>query len=112
MTSKLTIFIITSVAISILFYFLYNKIKRYKIYKKVLEDNNEDYTSTAKNIADSISKARVLYKEYIIKVHPDRFPNDPVKQKRASELSSMLTESKRNYKKLLQISKLIDDEMN
>jgi hypothetical protein len=93
-------------------YLIYKKIKKNKLRKRVLADGTDDYAATAKNIALSISQSKVLYKKLITKVHPDRFPNDLEKQKRAEEISAMLTEAKRNYSKLVEIEEVIEKELN
>ena len=69
--------------------------------RRVLADGNSDYSGTAKNIALSISKSKQLYKDLIVKVHPDRFQDD-LKEK-ATELSAKITKSKRNYDELLSL---------
>ncbi len=92
-------------------YLIYKKVKKNILRKKVLADGTDDYAGTAKNIALSISQSKALYKKLISKVHPDRFPNDIEKQKRAEEISAMLTEAKRNYNKLLEIEQLIETEL-
>jgi hypothetical protein len=71
-----------------------------KIRKKILADG-ETYSKTAKNIANSISKSKFLYKKLIVKVHPDRFfENEKII---ANELSSRITKSKKNYDDLLKL---------
>ncbi len=91
---------------------IYKKVKKNILRKKVLADGTDDYAGTAKNIALSISQSKALYKKLISKVHPDRFPNDIEKQKRADEISAMLTEAKRNYSRLIEIEQLIENELN
>ena len=93
-------------------YLIYKKVKKNILRKKVLADGTDDYVGTAKNIALSISQSKALYKKLITKVHPDRFPNDIEKQKRAEEISAMLTEAKRNYNRLIEIEQLIENELN
>jgi hypothetical protein len=75
-----------------------NKVKR-DLKRRILADGNPAYGDTAKNIALSISMSKKLYKELIVKVHPDRF-QDELKVK-ATELSARITKSKRNHDELV-----------
>ena len=111
MSKKIFIISIILFAVVLVIIFIIKKIKRKRLVSKILSEGEGDYAITAKNIAQSISQSKVLYKELITKVHPDRFPNDPIKQERASKISAMLTEAKRNYNKLLEISILIENEL-
>ena len=73
-----------------------------KLRKRVFEDRTEDFESTARNIANSISKSKALYKELIIKIHPDKFLDKETKLI-ATELSSRITKSKRNFDELVKL---------
>jgi hypothetical protein len=88
------------------------KRKKSILRKKVLADGTNDYTSTAKNIANSISKSRELYKELIVKVHPDRFQDE--RRILATELSAKITKAKRNYDELsllkIEVATFLNDE--
>jgi hypothetical protein len=86
--------------------------KKRKLRKKVLASGTDDYRGTAIDIALSISKAQTLYKELITKSHPDRFPTDTVKQARAAEITALLTDAKRNYRKLIEIQNIINNDLN
>lgn len=91
---------VTLLALGFLAFLAIRKIiKRHKIRKKLLEDGETDINETAKNIAQSISKARSLYKSLIITVHPDRF--EERYREEANELASRITRSKRNYSALM-----------
>lgn len=70
--------------------------------RKILADNDSNYSDTAKNIAMSISKSKILYKNLIAKVHPDKFfhHKDKIKNEKVAELASRITKSKRNYDEL------------
>ena len=62
--------------------------------KKVLEqDANVDLSENIKNIKNSISKSKVLYKSLIKKIHPDKFQEEEIKEK-ATLLSQRITKSK------------------
>jgi hypothetical protein len=77
------------------------KRKKAILRKKVLAEGIDDYANTAKNIANSISKGRALYKELITKVHPDRFTDE--RKIIATELSAKITGSKRNFDELTRL---------
>jgi uncharacterized protein YxeA len=78
--------------------------------KKVLADGTNDYIGTAQNIANSISKSKTLYKELIVKVHPDKYNDD--KKEMATELAARITKAKRNYDELTLLKKEVEDFLN
>lgn len=84
-----------------------NKIRKNKLRKKILADGPSNYGEVAENIALSISKSKSLYKELIVKVHPDRFLED--KKEKANELASRITKSKRNFEELSRLKIEVDD---
>jgi len=98
--------VISVFTLSLSVYFITKNIKRYKLRKRVLADNKNDYSDTARNIALSISKAKLLYKELIVKVHPDRFSGIKVEQ--ANILSAKITESKRDYNALILLKEEVE----
>lgn len=61
------------------------------------------------NVVDSIVKARALYKQLVIKAHPDK---NPEKRELAEEITQQLTSNKRNYQELLRIKKIIEEQLN
>jgi uncharacterized membrane protein YhiD involved in acid resistance len=79
--------------------------------KKILAEGNEDYKVTAQNIANSISKSKDLYKELIVKIHPDRFQDE--RRVVATELSAKITTARRNYNELsllkIEVEKFLDE---
>jgi hypothetical protein len=77
--------------------------KKSSLKRKILEEDIS-YSEEAKNIINSISKSKSLYKELITKVHPDIFADVDDKQK-ATELSSSITENKHNYNELSKLKK-------
>ena len=96
--------IIASISVAVLLlsvaFILYKKNKRKRdLKRRVLADGNSDYSGTAKNISLSISKSKQLYKDLIVKVHPDRFQDD--RKENATELSARITKAKRNYDELI-----------
>ncbi|GAA4932842.1 hypothetical protein GCM10023314_01540 [Algibacter agarivorans] len=84
--------------------------KRAKLRRKILNDG-DDYKSSAKNIVDSISKSKTLYKELITAVHPDKF-QDTGKRKKATDLASRITKSKKNYNDLVQLKGEVSEFLN
>ena len=95
--------------IFIILYFQKIKFKR-RLRNKVLQDGTSDYKGVAENIALSIAKSRNLYKELIIKVHPDRFLDS--KKEIATELSSRITKAKKNYSELLHLKEEVENFLN
>lgn len=96
--------------IPIIVKFIINRRKKSKLRKLVLEDSSNDYTNTAKNIANSIAKSRQLYKELIIKIHPDRFLDD--RKVKATELSARITKAKRNFDDLSNLKIEVENFLN
>jgi hypothetical protein len=83
-----------------------NKRRKNKLRKKILADGPSNYGEVAENIALSISKSKALYKELIVKVHPDRFLEE--KKDMANELASKITKSKRNFEELSKLKTEVD----
>jgi DnaJ-domain-containing protein 1 len=75
--------------------------ERAKLKRSILNDS-DDYKLSTKNIVDSISKSKSLYKELITSVHPDKFQEIEQKNK-ATELASRITKSKKNYNDLVEL---------
>lgn len=90
--------------------FIIKQRKKSILRKKVLADGTNDYEGTAKNIANSISKSRSLYKELITKVHPNNFNDDRIEL--ATELSSKITKAKRNYEELIKLKIEVEEFIN
>lgn len=111
---KIYIFEITGILFLIFtfWFLLISKKRRAKLIlkRKILADIDSSYLDTAKNIAMSISKSRVLYKNLIAKVHPDKFfhHKDKIKNEKVAELASRITKSKRNYDELCKIEIEVD----
>lgn len=80
--------------------------ERKKLRKKILLEG-DSYSFTAENITNSISKSKELYKDLIIKVHPDRF--EEKYKKEATELSSKITKNKKDYHSLLELKKEVEE---
>ena len=63
------------------------------------------------NTMTSIFHSQKLYNTLKIVCHPDRFAPDVEKQQTADKLFQELTENKTNYKKLLEIKDLAENEL-
>lgn len=74
-----------------------------KIFTPKKRDNEE------LNVINSIANAKRLYKELIVKAHPDKHPNN-------IELAQFLTEeinnSRYNYNELVKLEKMIKEKLN
>lgn len=60
------------------------------------------------NVVDSIVKARKLYKELSLAVHPDRHPD---RRKTAESLMRRVTANKHNYSELLKLKTEIEENL-
>lgn len=60
------------------------------------------------NIVDSIVKAKKLYKELIVRAHPDRNPNNI---ELAKSLSQLIVQNKFNYEELMKIKEIINEKL-
>ncbi len=98
--------IVIAFLILLSFFVIRNKRRKNKLRKKILADGPSNYGEVAENIALSISKSKALYKELIIKVHPDKFSED--KKEMANELASKITKSKRNFEELAKLKIEVD----
>lgn len=89
-------------------YFLYKKRKTKRdLKRKLLAEGNGDYSETAKNMVQSISKCKHLYKKLIVRVHPDKFLDERVVM--ANDLTARITKAKRNYNELVELEKEVKD---
>lgn len=64
------------------------------------------------NVINSSFHATTLYDKLIKKCHPDRFPNDELKQKVAADLSAEIGKNKHNIKKLEEIMQIAERDLN
>lgn len=86
--------------------FFIERRKKSELRKKILSEEIS-YADTAENITKSISHSNKLYKELITKVHPDLFKES--NKIYATELSSKITENKKNYNELLKLKIEVED---
>lgn len=89
--------------------YLEKKRHRRDLRRKILSKSGS-YEEMADNITKSITKSRDLYKLLITKVHPDRFIDE--KKTIATELSSRITENKKDYAELLKLKEEVDLFLN
>jgi len=68
--------------------------KKSELKRKVMAEGNVDFQNTV----NSMFNAEPLYKELIVKCHPDRFAPDEAKMAIANELSMQITKNKQNIK--------------
>ena len=81
---------------------MFNFFKRmFRRHKKVVEHNEV-------NVVDSIVKARKLYKELILKAHPDKNPDNV---DLAKTLSQQVTENRYNYAELKKLQQIINEKL-
>lgn len=60
------------------------------------------------NVVEGISKAKKLYKELILKSHPDRHPE---KEELAKDITEQININRYNYRELLKLKERIDNEL-
>lgn len=60
------------------------------------------------NVVESIAGAKALYKELILKAHPDK---NPMKIELAQELSELINVNRFNYQELLKLKKRVENEL-
>ena len=82
--------------------------KRSDIKKQVLAEGDIDFS----NLVNSSFNAAGLYKELLIKCHPDRFAPDTEKMTIANELSAMVTKNKHDIKRLEELKEEAKHRLN
>lgn len=80
----------------------------FRILKALFNHNKKVIEHNEVNVVDSIVKARKLYKELIIKAHPDRNPNNI---ELAKTLSQQITENRYNYAELKRLQHIINNKL-
>lgn len=98
-------------AIILLFLFSGKKTKYDKI-RNIKEEVKGEGQINFDNIIISISQAEKLYKELIIKCHPDRFPLDEEKNKIATDITERIGKSKHDYKSLEALKEEAKNKLN
>ena len=60
------------------------------------------------NVVESIGKAKALYKDLIVKAHPDRNPKNV---ELATSITDQLNINRYNYRELLKLKTIIETEL-
>lgn len=60
------------------------------------------------NVVEGISKAKKLYKELILKSHPDKHSE---KEELAKEITELVNNNRYNYRELLKLKERIENEL-
>jgi len=98
--------------IIITLYFTHNKKKKLLSKKELFIKNAKESEVDFGNIINSSFNVKPLYDELKTKCHPDRFPNDKIKNKIALELFQDISKNKTNYKKLMEIKEIAINKLN
>jgi hypothetical protein len=70
--------------------------------------SKQDYKDESLNVVASIGKAKSLYKDLIVKAHPDKLPNQ---SELATTLTELINKNRYNYSELLKIKNRIETEL-
>ena len=73
------------------------------------QNNSKNLNNETFNVVQSISKAKILYKNLIIKAHPDK---NLEKINLATELTRLINLNKFNYRELLLLEERINLELD
>lgn len=65
-------------------------------------------THEEENVVESIVKAKKMYKELILKAHPDRHTD---KSELAQSITERINQNRYNYQELLKLRDLIENEL-
>ncbi|MDE5609581.1 MAG: hypothetical protein K2I66_04255 [Bacteroidales bacterium] len=79
-----------------------------RLVKKKALSENVDFD----NIVNSAFHAKALYDQLKVKCHPDRFVNEPARERLALELSQQISKNKNNVRELQIIKQRAIDELN
>lgn len=77
-------------------------------FKKLFRKKNNESIKESINVVESIGKAKSLYKDLIVKAHPDKHPNQ---SELATTLTELINKNRYNYSELLNIKKRIETEL-
>lgn len=77
-------------------------------FRKILHRKNLEIPDESINVVASIGKAKALYKDLIIKAHPDRNPNNV---ELATSITDQLNSNRFNYRELLRLKTIIETEL-
>lgn len=77
-------------------------------FRRVFHRKNSEIPDESINVVESIGKAKTLYKDLIIKAHPDRNPNNV---ELATSITDQLNINRFNYRELLRLKTIIETEL-
>lgn len=76
--------------------------------KRLFHKKENESVKESINVVASIGKAKSLYKELIVKAHPDKHPNQ---LELATTLTELINKNRYNYSELLKIKNRIESEL-
>jgi hypothetical protein len=76
--------------------------------KRLFHKKENESVKESINVVASIGKAKSLYKELIVKAHPDKHPNQ---LELATTLTELINKNRYNYSELLKIKNRIETEL-
>lgn len=88
-------------------FFFQKSLQRRELRRKIKQDSELNIKHLAQNITSGIKSNDNLYKELIVKIHPDKFPE--IYKSEATSLSSKLNKARHNYNKLTKLKVEIHD---
>ena len=77
-------------------------------FRRVFHRKNSEIPDENINVVESIGKAKTLYKDLIIKAHPDRNPKNV---ELATSITDQLNSNRFNYRELLRLKTIIETEL-
>lgn len=77
-------------------------------FRKILHRKNLEIPDESINVVESIGKAKALYKDLIIKAHPDRNPKNV---ELATSITDQLNSNRFNYRELLKLKTIIETKL-
>jgi len=91
------------ITIIVLLLAMFNQNRKIKFFK-------EQYSSELKGVGGSdlfenITKSKVLYKDLLIELHPDRYVGDKDLLKKSNETTAKISKFKSSYRDLIEIAK-------
>lgn len=88
----------------------FNKKQNRLLLDDIKNDNKNEVDMN--NIISSMFHAEDLYNSLKVRCHPDKFIHDPELEQKANLLFQDITENRRNFKKLNELKKIAENELN
>ena len=95
----------------IIFYIVFIKKNKETVKEKFKRDAKSTEVDFD-NIINSSFNVKPLYHELKVKCHPDRFPNDKIKNEIALTIFQEIEKNKTDYKKLIELRELAKHKLN